>query len=157
MLVKLEWLGYRTVKKNCHDILSRFHLMLTRDKNHRIVIKFCTQQQILNRMNVTWSHTKRFHCINSEFDRTYFLCSMKWDIFAIFLQQTDQIPDQRRRVKRLPDKSAVWAQITCVPDRQTRGQSNLTKSASRGAHSPVRGHPRGSKFVPLNSWGRGSY
>jgi len=34
----------------------------------------------------------------------------------------------------------------------TRGQSNLTKSASRGAHSPVRGHPRGSKFVPLNSW-----
>jgi len=39
----------------------------------------------------------------------------------------------------------------------TRGQSNLTKSASRGAHYPVRGHPRGSKFVPLNSWGRGSY
>ena len=29
--------------------------------------------------------------------------------------------------------------------------------ASRGAHSPVRGHPRGSKVVPLNSWGRVSY
>jgi len=41
--------------------------------------------------------------------------------------------------------------------KQTRGQSNLTKCASRGAHSPVRGHPRWSKFVPLNSWGRGSY
>jgi len=39
----------------------------------------------------------------------------------------------------------------------TRGQSNLTKSASRGAHTPVRGHPRGSKVVPLNSWGRVSY
>ena len=39
----------------------------------------------------------------------------------------------------------------------TRGQSNLTKSASRGAHSPVRGHPRGSKVVPLNSRGRISY
>jgi len=39
----------------------------------------------------------------------------------------------------------------------TRGQSNLTKSASRGAHSPVRGHPRGSKVVLLNSWGRVSY
>jgi len=39
----------------------------------------------------------------------------------------------------------------------TRGQSNLTKSASRGAHSPVMGHPRGSKFVPLNSWGIVSY
>jgi len=43
------------------------------------------------------------------------------------------------------------------PYLKTRGQSNLTKSASRGAHSPVRGHPRGSKFVPLNSWGRFSY
>ena len=43
---------------------------------------------------------------------------------------------------------------------ETRGQSNLTKSASRqsrGAHSPGRGHPRGSKVVPLNSWGRVSY
>ena len=40
---------------------------------------------------------------------------------------------------------------------ETRGQSNLTKSASQGAHSPVRGHPRGSKVVPLNSWGRVSY
>ena len=39
----------------------------------------------------------------------------------------------------------------------TRGQSNLTKSASWGAHSPIRGHPRGSKVVPLNSWGRVSY
>ena len=39
----------------------------------------------------------------------------------------------------------------------TRGQSNLTKSASWGAHSPARGHPRGSKVVPLNSWGRVSY
>ena len=40
---------------------------------------------------------------------------------------------------------------------KTRGQSNLTKSASRGAHFPVRGHPRGSKVVPLNSWGMVSY
>ena len=44
-----------------------------------------------------------------------------------------------------------------LPYGETRGQSNLTKSASRGAHSPVRGHPRGSKVVPLNSWGRVSY
>ena len=29
---------------------------------------------------------------------------------------------------------------------QTRGQSNLTKSASRGTHSPVRGHPGGRKL-----------
>jgi len=44
-----------------------------------------------------------------------------------------------------------------LPYSGTRGQSNLTKSASRGAHSPVRCHPRGSKVVPLNSWGRISY
>ena len=44
-----------------------------------------------------------------------------------------------------------------VPFMKTRGQSNLTKNASRGAHSAVRGHPRGSKVVPLNSWDRVSY
>jgi len=31
------------------------------------------------------------------------------------------------------------------------------KAPHGGAHSPVRGHPRGSKFVPMNSWGRVSY
>ena len=40
---------------------------------------------------------------------------------------------------------------------QTRGQSNLTKSASRGGAFPGQGSPRGSKVVPLNSWGRVSY
>jgi len=47
--------------------------------------------------------------------------------------------------------------VLATNEPETRGQSNLTKSASRGAHSPVRGHPRGSKVVPLNSWGRVSY
>ena len=45
----------------------------------------------------------------------------------------------------------------CLWEKKTRGQSDLTKSVSRGAHSPARGHPRGSKVVPLNSWGRVSY
>jgi len=49
-------------------------------------------------------------------------------------------------------ENRIWSLTT-----KTRGQSNLTKSASRGAHSPVRGHPRGLKVVPLNSWGRVSY
>ena len=52
----------------------------------------------------------------------------------------------------IEDLSAITAQ-----QHKTRDQSNLTKSASRGAHSPVRGHRRGSKVVPLNSWGRVSY
>ena len=51
-----------------------------------------------------------------------------------------------------------WSNKLCMyVSIKTRGQSNLTKSASRGVHSPVRGHPRGSKVVPLNSWGRVSY
>ena len=42
-------------------------------KNHRMFMKFCTQQQISNWMNVTWSKMKKLHWTDSEFDRTYFL------------------------------------------------------------------------------------
>jgi len=42
-------------------------------KNHPISMKFCTQQQILNWMNATWSKMKKLHWTDSEFDRTYFL------------------------------------------------------------------------------------
>jgi len=42
-------------------------------KNHPIFMKFCTQQQILNWMNITWSQMKKLHWTDSEFDRTYFL------------------------------------------------------------------------------------
>ena len=84
MTVKLEWLGYRMVKKNYDDMLSRFHMvpernertdgqtetdrfailisrvsMLAHDKNHPIFLKFCTQQQILKWMNVTWPKMKK--------------------------------------------------------------------------------------------------
>ena len=70
-----------------------------------------------------------------------------------FLQVTSVISFCRKIFgSRLGDCMAVT--VTTVV---TRGQSNLTKSASRGAHSPVSGHPRGSKVVPLNSWGRVSY
>ena len=54
-------------------------------------------------------------------------------------------------------KEAVNLLLHHTSSKRTRGQSNLTESASRGAHSPVRSHPRGSKVVPLNSWGRVSY
>jgi len=42
-------------------------------KNYPISMKFCTQQQILNWMSVTWSKMKKLHWTDSEFDRTYFL------------------------------------------------------------------------------------
>jgi len=42
-------------------------------KNHPISMKFCTQQQILNWMNVTSSQMKKLHWTDSDFDRTYFL------------------------------------------------------------------------------------
>jgi len=46
-------------------------------KNHPIFMKFCTQQQILNWMNVTWSKMKKLDWTDSEFDRTYFLLLSK--------------------------------------------------------------------------------
>ena len=55
---------------------------------------------------------------------------------------------------KVDDKTSSLVNTVCI---NTRGQNNLTKSASRGAHSPVRDHPRGSKVVPLNSWSRVSY
>jgi len=36
-------------------------------------MKFCTQQQIVNWMNVTWSEMKKLHWTDSDFGRTYFL------------------------------------------------------------------------------------
>ena len=56
------------------DILPRHSPLYTcasRGKNHPILMKFCTQQQILNWMNVTWSKMKKLHWTNSEFDRVY--------------------------------------------------------------------------------------
>ena len=50
-------------------------------KNHPILVTFCTQQQILNWMNVTWSKMKKLHWTDSEFDRTYFLSL----IFSVLL------------------------------------------------------------------------
>ena len=57
------------------------------------------------------------------------------------------------KVESSKSKYITNVKLTKVLKYLTRGQSNLTKSA----HSPVRGHPRGSKVVPLNSWGRVSY
>jgi len=47
-------------------------------KNHPIFMKFWTQQQILNWMNVTLRlfQMKKLHWTDSEFDRTYFLFSI---------------------------------------------------------------------------------
>jgi len=81
--------------------------------------------------------------------------------------QRPRVMDQRPYIKIVYIRSLSWTEripisiprvsIDVLMRDKTRGQSNLTKSASRGANSPVRGHPRGSKVVPLNSWGRVSY
>jgi len=49
------------------------YIAISQWKNHQIFKKFCTQQPILNWMNVTWSKIKKLHWTDSEFDRTYFL------------------------------------------------------------------------------------
>ena len=46
-----------TDRQTLHDSNDRA-CIASRGKNHRIFMKFCTQQQILNWMNVTWSKWK---------------------------------------------------------------------------------------------------
>jgi len=75
----------------------------------------------------------------------------------LYLNSLQKVLLKVREVPRRYTHFAVRSTVSDLLDYQTRGQSNLTKSASRGAHSPVRGHPRGSKVVALNSWGRVSY
>ena len=47
-------------------------------KNNPIFMKFCTQQQILNWMNVTWSKMKKLHWTNSKFTERI-SCSLPHD------------------------------------------------------------------------------
>ena len=79
---------------------------------------------------------------------------LPYSIWQAIINEMEQNTD--RSYQTIPVVSCTRTPTSCI-DKLTRGQSNLTKSASRGAHSPVRGHPRGSKVVPLNSWGRVSY
>ena len=79
------------------------------------------------------------------------LVSINWTIVA------SRETGSKRGQRNLHQNATTSATYKKCDIMKTRGQSNLTKSASRGAHSPVRGHPRGSKVVPLNSWGRVSY
>ena len=55
MLIKLEWLGYRMVKKNYDDMLSRFHLIPERhgqtDRRTDIIVKSISRVSVLMRDN----------------------------------------------------------------------------------------------------------
>jgi len=136
-------------------------------KNYPISMKFGTLQQMLNPIAVEWPKIESFkiqdggdrHLENRFFGRN---SSTDCPISAKFC-----VRKHNRMPKRPREKLQIF-KIQMADGRHfenryiaicqwTRGQSNLTKSASRGAHSPVRGHPRGSKVVPLNSWGRVSY
>ena len=67
--------------KKIEDIFIRFDTMNERDRHtQRYTARqksFCTQQQILKWMNVTWSKMKKLHWTDSEFDRTHFLLLKK--------------------------------------------------------------------------------
>ena len=60
-----RWRTAAILKKTLYSHISA--------KNHPISMKFCncTQQQILNWMNVTWSKMKKLHWTDSMFDRTF--------------------------------------------------------------------------------------
>jgi len=73
---RLRWLSRMAIKQFQDGERPPFWNSIYRHisvKNHQISMKFCTQQQILNWMNVTWSKMKKLHWTDSEFDRTYFL------------------------------------------------------------------------------------
>jgi len=78
--------------------------------------------------------------------------------FHVYLGNVSPLRDEKPVFGPLSEKNTGIAALRAglpVIIIITRGQSNLTKSAS--AHSPVRGHPRGSNVVPLNFWSRVSY
>jgi len=79
--------------------------------NHLILIKLCTQQQILNLINVTWSKMKTLQCTDSEFDRTYFLFLIKflsmyvtWE--ANYVYAVNALLSQRQN-----SRTKCWTQI----------------------------------------------
>ena len=71
------WQTDKQTHRQTPHIRQRPRLMLvSRGKNHRIFMKFCTQRQILNWMNVTWSKINEKVALDMqtpEFDRTYYL------------------------------------------------------------------------------------
>jgi len=110
---------------------------------------------------MTWSHIPLFYSQLQTWFSTKFVARFSTSscgfvtCFRLFLSKTWS---RHVEIDAAGSQQVRW--LVRVLDNwnvETRGQSNLTKSASRGAHSPVRGHHRGSKFVPLNSWGRVSY
>ena len=66
-----------------------------------------------------------------------------------------QLPGLYVKVKR------VYYEVKrreCLPQKVDEQEVKvIDKKRLTGANFPVRGHPRGSKVVPLNSWGRVSY
>ena len=54
--------------------------------NHRIFIKSCTQQQILNWMNVTWSKLKKLHWTDSSLTELISCLDMHHLVFGINFQ-----------------------------------------------------------------------
>jgi len=74
---KTSWVvsyGYKTIPRWRTAAILKIDISpYLSEKNHRILMKVCTQQQLLNWMNITWSKMKKSHWTDSEFDRTYFL------------------------------------------------------------------------------------
>ena len=73
--------------------------------NHPIFMKFCTQQQILNWVNDTWSKMKKLHWTVSEFDRTYFLFKIFWFIVSLRLMLYVYKDDDREHRIKTGDKN----------------------------------------------------
>jgi len=129
--------------------------MLNRKQSHRAKVT----QQFLRQ------NTPDFIAADEWASYSPGLCSSDyciWDILQDLVYEGRRLPfaniqDLKDAIKNKWNEVTIETVGKSIDNRKTRGKSNLTKSASRRAHSPVRGHPRGSKVVLLNSWGRVSY
>ena len=75
--------------------------------NHPISMKFCTQQQISNWMNVTWSKMKKLHWTDSEYDRTYFLLYIMLGVLHNPLGGLNKINKSLREIFRIDASTMV--------------------------------------------------
>jgi len=89
------------------------YIAISQLKNHPILMKFCTPQQILNWMNVTWSKIKKkLHWTDFEFDRTYFLFFLKTGTnpYSWSYPLMRRGPDPNR-----PTSGVWWVIVGCKP------------------------------------------
>jgi len=66
MLIKLEWLGYRTVKKNYDNMLTRFHLIPERHGQTELLYQYRASVIIHTFQDVFWLPRSKINVISAS-------------------------------------------------------------------------------------------